>query len=96
MTTTPVYPSTIPTTKVEKVESELLTGYASVQLVNAWLKSEGVSKELPPQMIYNYMKGSNPQIVSVTRTINGKDKKFIEKNELLRWFAQYFEKNYKK
>jgi len=60
----------------------MMTPYAAAKIVNTELKQRGVEKEIPPQMMYTYVKKGY---------IPSTDKK-IKLADLETWFAAYFAK----
>jgi hypothetical protein len=77
MNTTPTTPTVSP--------------YEAHKLVNQWLKDEGLTKVIPPQMMYNYTagritKGKTPYIPAHL----GEDNKWkVDLEGLKSWYAKY-------
>lgn len=63
-----------------------MTPYAAAKIVNARLVEEGISKEIPPQMIYNYV--SKKYIAS--ELVDGK--KRVTEEGLNEWLLGYVNK----
>jgi hypothetical protein len=74
--------------KVDMSENSTLhTPYSASKVVNKWLENDGVDKQLPPQMFYNYTvarvrKGKKPFIA-----INEENK--IELQDLAEGYTKY-------
>lgn len=63
-----------------------MTPYAAAKIVNATLKSEGLSKKIPPQMMYNYASKGYVE----TKIVDGK--KRITEAGLQKWLVSYIAK----
>jgi hypothetical protein len=61
----------------------VVSPYAAAKLVNEWLVRDGSSKQLPPQMFYNYVR---KQYIPSSE---GK----VEVENLQTWYAKYAKKN---
>lgn len=59
-----------------------MTPYKAAQIVNAALKENGIDKQIPPQMMYNYKKNN----------IIDFDAKQGEKKSFVDWLERYIEK----
>lgn len=67
-----------------------LTAYGAAKLVNEALRSRGIDKRIPPQMMYNYTharlaEGKRP-FIHYTKS------RGVDKNDLDRWLAEYLSK----
>lgn len=67
-----------------------MTPYAAAKFVNAELEKAGLTKRIPPQMMYNYTTarvnaGKNPLIAY-------DPKKGVDENDLARWTKAYIAK----
>jgi hypothetical protein len=60
----------------------MMTAYAAAKIVNAELKARGLVKQIPPQMIYQYV--SKGMIPSTDKRISMQD--------LEAWFEKYYAK----
>ena len=63
-----------------------MTPYTAAKIVNATLKSEGLRKEIPPQMMYNYASKGYVE----TKIVDGK--KRITEAGLQKWLVGYIAK----
>lgn len=63
-----------------------MTPYQAAKIVNARLVAEGIDKEIPPQMMYNYAKKN--MIVSVL--VEGRQR--ITQDGLQSWLTKYIAK----
>jgi hypothetical protein len=64
-----------------------LTGYAAAKLVNAELEKVGITKPIPPQMMYNYT--SQRLAAGKEPFIKYDPKKGIDPVDLDRWTKEY-------
>ena len=95
----PAEPEEDSETEVAKELSEtdtLLTPFECANVVNGWLKEQGVEKVLPKQMFYNYTTAlvRHGQKSRIPVVVDENDKVFIRKSELATWFVGYFAKNH--
>jgi len=72
---------------MEKVKGEVVSGYKLSKLVNEGIRELGVGKDIPSQMIYNYIKNGMIRV-----KVNEEGKKVIEKKEVERWMKKYLKR----
>lgn len=69
--------------------TSLLSPYAATQVVNKLLAEKGISKTLPPQMLYTYVR-EDKKYIKASKDESGKIK--IAREDLMVWFDSYVEK----
>jgi hypothetical protein len=74
-----------------------LTAFAAAKIVNAALIEAGLTKQIPPQMVYNYTtarvrKGQKPLIPTVQVKVDGKDTTHVQVEGLTAWIKRYVAK----
>lgn len=67
-----------------------ITGFQAAKIINLLLKEDGISKEIKPQMIYNYIrKGTIASVDGPLR--NGTPQKLVPMDELATFYKSYKE-----
>jgi hypothetical protein len=69
--------------------TELMTPYAAAKVVNKWIKDDGITRQLPPQMFYTYTRKNMIANVEVD------GKRWVSEDDLRSWYNKYSAKNLK-